>query len=49
MESKKHHSLVKIIYDYVIKNDDLEKSVSIIEEIIKYESKSEEKLGNNNI
>lgn len=37
------------LYDYVIKNDDLEKSVSIIEEIIKYESKSEEKLGNNNI
>lgn len=30
------------LYDYVIKNDDLEKSVSIIEEIIKYESKSEE-------
>ena len=29
------------LYDYVIKNDDLEKSVSIIEEIIKYESKSE--------
>lgn len=37
------------LYDYVIKNDDLEKSVSIIEEIIKYESKSEEKLGNDNI
>lgn len=31
------------LYDYVLKNDDLEKTVSIIEEIIKYESKSENK------
>lgn len=27
MESKKHHSLVKIIYDYVIKNKKAEKSL----------------------
>lgn len=27
MESKKHHSLVKIIYDYVIENEKVEKSL----------------------
>ena len=29
------------MYDYVLKNDDLEKTVSIIEEIIKHESKND--------
>ena len=29
------------LYDYVLKNDDLEKTVSIIEEIIKHESKND--------
>ena len=31
------------MYDYVLKNDDLEKTVGIIEEIIRQESKDENK------
>ena len=32
------------IYDYVIKNDDLEKTVAVIENIIKIEKNIEDKM-----